>query len=145
MQRETRIGGGCTVDKGAGGLFHTRYMAKLFVVTPGLAVSSHELGDEWVTIGRGDGNKFQVVEPSISGRHCEVRVQGNELAVRDLISTNGTFIGGKKITEAVVKSGETLKLGDVEFRFEPSPPVLPGRCGPRREKSPPGRYQPRRQ
>jgi CheY-like chemotaxis protein len=102
-------------------------MAKLFVVTQGLAVSSHDLGAEWVTIGRGDGNSFQVVEPSISGRHCEVHVRGNELAVRDLLSTNGTFIGGKKITEGVVKAGETLKLGDVEFRFEPSPPALPGK------------------
>ncbi len=101
-------------------------MAKLFVVTKGLAVSSHELGGDWVTIGRSDGNNFQVVEPSISGRHCEVRAQGNELSVRDLLSTNGTFINGKKISEGVVKPGETLKLGEVEFRYEPSAAVLPG-------------------
>ena len=99
-------------------------MAKLFVVTKGQAVSSHELGSDWVTIGRSDGNNFQVVEPSVSGRHCEVRAQGSELAVRDLLSTNGTFINGKKISEGVVKPGETLKLGEVEFHFEPSAPVL---------------------
>lgn len=101
-------------------------MAKLFVVTQGLSVSSHDLGTDWVTIGRGDANNFQVVEPSISGRHCEVRVRGNELMVRDLLSTNGTFAGGKKVTEAAIKGGETFKLGDVEFRFEASPPELPG-------------------
>jgi CheY-like chemotaxis protein len=95
-------------------------MAKLVVITKGLAPAARELGQEWVTIGRGDSNTFQVVEPSISGRHCEVRLRGNELVVRDLLSTNGTFVGGKKISEAVLKPGETLRLGDVEFRFETS-------------------------
>jgi CheY-like chemotaxis protein len=93
-------------------------MAKLVVITKGLAPAAHELGQEWVTIGRNDSNNFQVVEPSISGRHCEVRLRGTELAVRDLLSTNGTFVAGKKISEAVLKPGETLRLGDVEFRFE---------------------------
>ena len=101
-------------------------MAKLFVLTKGLAVSSHELGADWVTIGRGDSNHFQVVEPSISGRHCEVRVKDGALTIRDLLSTNGTFVEGKKVAEAVVKSGNTFRLGDVEFRFEPTPPSLPG-------------------
>lgn len=95
-------------------------MAKLVVITKGLAPATHELGQEWVTIGRGDGNNFQVVEPSISSRHCEVRLRGNELVVRDLLSTNGTFVGGKKTSEAVLKPGQTLRLGDVEFRFETS-------------------------
>jgi CheY-like chemotaxis protein len=62
------------------------------------------------------------VENSVSGRHCEVRVRGEELAVRDLLSTNGTFIGGQKITEGVVKPGQTLRLGEVELRFESSAP-----------------------
>ncbi|HEX4349988.1 MAG TPA: response regulator, partial [Verrucomicrobiae bacterium] len=68
----------------------------------------------------------QVVQPSISGRHCEVRVQGGELLVRDLLSTNGTFAGGRQISEAVLKPGDILRLGDVELRFEtasaPEPP-----------------------
>ncbi len=118
----------CAVDKASLQLFDIQHMAKLFVVTKGLAVSSHELGAEWVTIGRADGNKFQIVEPSISGRHCEVRVQGSELVVRDLLSTNGTFINGKKVSEGTLKSTDTLKLGEVELRFEPSVPALPGKA-----------------
>jgi CheY-like chemotaxis protein len=83
-----------------------------------MSASVHELGVGWVTIGRGDGNTFQILEGSISGRHCEVRAQGAELLVRDLVSTNGTFIGGQRISEGVVKGGQTLRLGDVELRFE---------------------------
>lgn len=93
-------------------------MARLVVITKGVAGSVHELGEGWTTIGRADGNTFQLIEPSISGRHCEVRLQGHELLVRDLLSTNGTFAGEKKISEAVMQPGQTLRLGDVEMRFE---------------------------
>lgn len=98
-------------------------MARIVVITPALGGTAHELGESWATIGRADGNTFQVVEASISGRHCEVRLQGEELLVRDLLSTNGTFIGGQKISEGVVKTGQTLRLGDVELRFENSAPA----------------------
>ena len=59
----------------------------------------------------------------MSGRHCEVRLRGEELVVRDLQSTNGTFVDGKKISEGVVKPGQTLRLGEVELRFENSAPA----------------------
>ncbi|HTQ49566.1 MAG TPA: DUF4388 domain-containing protein [Candidatus Acidoferrales bacterium] len=95
-------------------------MAKLVVVSPVLTGLSHELGGNWVTIGRADVNTFQIVESSISGRHCEVRLQGDELLVRDLLSTNGTFVQDHKIAEAVLKPGQTLRLGNVELRLEAS-------------------------
>lgn len=93
-------------------------MAKLVVVSPALAGLLHELPGGWVTIGRAHVNTFQIVESSISGRHCEVRLHGDELVVRDLLSTNGTFIQDKKISEAVLKPGQTLRLGNVELRLE---------------------------
>jgi CheY-like chemotaxis protein len=90
---------------------------------------SHELGARWVTIGRADSNAFQIVETSVSSQHCEVLLRGNELVVRDLRSTNGTFIGGKTVTEAVLQPGQILRLGQVELRLEisapASPPALP--------------------
>ena len=93
-------------------------MAKLEVVTKGLAGLSHEVTGTWATIGRADETAFQIVEPSVSGRHCEVRLQDGELAVRDLDSTNGTFVHGQKITDAVLKPGQMLRVGDVDLRFE---------------------------
>jgi CheY-like chemotaxis protein len=93
-------------------------MARLVIITQGVSAPDHELGEGWTTIGRADGNSFQLVQQSISGRHCEVRVRGEDLLVRDLLSTNGTFVGGKKVSEAVLKPGETLRLGDVELRYE---------------------------
>ena len=93
-------------------------MIKLVVISKNAAAAPLELGEGWVTVGRADGNTLQIVEPSISGRHCEVRAQGEQLLVRDLLSTNGTFANGKKVTEATLNVGEPLRLGDVELRVE---------------------------
>jgi CheY-like chemotaxis protein len=98
-------------------------MPKLVVINRTLNVMSHELGEKWVTIGRHDGNAFQIAETTVSGRHCEARLRGEELAVRDLLSTNGTFIDGKKIVEGILKPGQMLRLGEVELRMEASVPT----------------------
>ncbi len=101
-------------------------MAKLVVVTKGLTDLSHEVSGSWATIGRAEGSAFQIVESSVSGRHCEVQLCGQELVVRDLDSTNGTFVHGLKIIEARLEPGQTLKVGDVDLRFEavaPAPEV----------------------
>ena len=98
-------------------------MPKLVVITKGLVSLAHELGESWVTIGRADGNTFQIPATSVSGRHCEVRLRGDELVVRDLQSTNGTFVDGKKISEGTLKPGQTLRLGEVELQLEASAPA----------------------
>jgi CheY-like chemotaxis protein len=95
-------------------------MAKLVVISKGLPPASHELGEKWVTIGRAHDNSFQIVEASVSSRHCEVKLRGDELVVRDLQSTNGTFVAGKKVSEGVLKIGQTLRVGEVELGFEAS-------------------------
>ena len=95
-----------------------RSMATLVTVTLGLAGLRHELSRDWTTIGRADGNAFKIPEPSVSGSHCEVRLQGDELMVRDLGSTNGTMVEGRRISEAVLKPGQTLRLGEVDLRFD---------------------------
>ncbi len=97
-------------------------MIKLVIISKNVTAAPLELGEGWATIGRADGNTLQIVEPSISGRHCEVQRRGEDLLVRDLLSTNGTFVGGKRISEAVLSLGQTLRLGDVELRTENSAP-----------------------
>jgi CheY-like chemotaxis protein len=100
-------------------------MAWLIVISKDVPPSIFELGEGWVTIGRGEGNGFQIVETSISARHCEICVHGEDLLVRDLVSTNGTFVSGRRIAEAVVRPGGTLRLGDVEFRYTAGEPPNP--------------------
>lgn len=93
-------------------------MAKLVILSAGMTGRSHELKVDKTTIGRVEDNLFQISEPSVSSHHCEVLLRGADVVVRDLNSTNGTFIGGEKITEAVLKPGQTLRLGQIEMRLE---------------------------
>jgi pSer/pThr/pTyr-binding forkhead associated (FHA) protein len=95
-------------------------MAKLVILTQGLPVTgrAHELNVDRTTIGRVEDNLFQIAEPSVSSHHCEVHLRGNEVLIRDLNSTNGTFINNEKITESVLKPGQTLRLGNVELKLE---------------------------
>ena len=100
-------------------------MAKLVVISEPLAGFTFELGESWTTIGRSDCNMFQLVENSVSSRHCEVKARGDELLVRDLNSTNGTFVSGMKVTEGVVKFGQIFRVGYMDLRFESTVASVP--------------------
>ncbi|MBI2949712.1 MAG: FHA domain-containing protein [Verrucomicrobia bacterium] len=102
-------------------------MAKLVVLSEGLTGRTCELKSEKTTIGRLEDNAFQIAEPSVSSHHCEIVLQGNDVVVRDLNSTNGTFISGERVTETVLKPGQILRLGQVELRLEVGAPVPSGK------------------
>ncbi len=93
-------------------------MLKLVVLSPGMTGFTYELKAEKTTIGRLEDNTFQITEPSVSSHHCEVVLRSSEVVVRDLNSTNGTFIGAEKVTEKVFKPGQILRLGQVQMRLE---------------------------
>jgi pSer/pThr/pTyr-binding forkhead associated (FHA) protein len=93
-------------------------MAKLVILTHGMNGRTHDLNVDKTTIGRVEDNLFQIAEPSVSSHHCEVLLRGNEVVIKDLNSTNGTFIDDEKISESVLKPGHTLRLGQIELRLE---------------------------
>lgn len=93
-------------------------MARLVLLSEGLTGKTFELKPEVTTVGRLPDNALQIPEASVSSHHCEVQMRGNDLFVRDLDSTNGTFINGEKIKEGVVKPGQILRLGMVDMRLE---------------------------
>ena len=70
------------------------------------------------TLGRTETNDCIVNDPSVSGRHCEVVVSPDSVRLRDLGSTNGTFINRAPVTEAILQSGQRIQLGSVELLFE---------------------------
>lgn len=96
-------------------------MAKLVVLTEGFTGRTLELTTAKTTIGRVDDNQFTLPEPSVSSHHCEVWLKGDDLVVKDLGSTNGTFLHESQLAadkEAVLKPGQILRLGQVELRYE---------------------------
>src|SRR6516164_8549359 len=98
-------------------------MAKLVILNQGMTGRTFELNVERTTVGRVEDNTFQIADPSVSSHHAEILLRGTELLVRDLNSTNGTFINSEKISEAVLKPGQILRFGQVELKIDNGTPV----------------------
>jgi hypothetical protein len=78
------------------------------------------------TLGRVEGNDFVLDHPSVSSHHCEISVQASTVAVKDLGSSNGTFIGEQPVTESRLLPGQILRIGEVRLRLEePAPAAAP--------------------
>lgn len=73
-----------------------------------------------VSIGRGSSNQIVLdYDRTVSNRHCEIFMGGDMLMIRDLNSSNGTFVDGKKvIDQAELSNGSVLKLGRLELEVE---------------------------
>jgi hypothetical protein len=74
-----------------------------------------------VTLGRGEQNDVVIDHGSISSRHCVVNC-GESVSVRDVGSSNGTFLNGELVEEAILKPGQTVHLGEVRVRYETDEP-----------------------
>jgi DNA-binding NtrC family response regulator len=68
--------------------------------------------EDRMNIGAADANDLVLSDPLVSRYHAEVAVTPGGLRVRDVGSTNGTFLGPARITEALVPPGTRLRLGD---------------------------------
>ena len=69
------------------------------------------------TIGRGSDNTITVPDQSVSRNHAKITLQGDTWVVEDLKNANGIVIDGKRVDKFALKSNDTFKLGEVEFRF----------------------------
>ncbi len=112
-------------------------MAKLVLLSAGQTGRTHELTVDKTTVGRVEDNTLQIPEPSVSSHHCEILLRGTDVVVKDLNSTNGTFINNDKISESVLKPGQVLRLGQIELRLEgeggsaaPAPPGTSSSAAP---------------
>ena len=67
------------------------------------------------TIGRSPGAEFKLDRPLVSRLHCQLTADEDSVHVKDLDSTNGTFVNGKRVRTAELKDGDTLGIGRVEL------------------------------
>jgi FHA domain len=68
-------------------------------------------------IGRGDASDFKIADPSVSSSHCQIVIDGNSVSIRDLGSTNGTFINGERVQQTKLENGQAIRLGGVNLVF----------------------------
>jgi hypothetical protein len=92
-------------------------MARL-VVNPGSpAAWEIQLKPGTNLIGRGFSNDFKLTDPSVSGSHCQIVLTDGSAVIKDLGSTNGTFVNRAPVKEAALQPGQSIHLGGVELAF----------------------------
>src|SRR5262245_13485694 len=74
-------------------------------------------------LGRGFDNDFKLEHSSVSGTHCEIVVENGSALIKDLGSTNGTFVNRAPVREAQLQAGQTIHLGGVELLYTGDSPA----------------------
>jgi pSer/pThr/pTyr-binding forkhead associated (FHA) protein len=92
---------------------------KLTVTRPDLPPVVYMLEQEYTHVGRAPGNEIPLPYPSVSNRHCIFILSGPDVVLRDLNSSNGTYVNGEAISEVILRPGDLIQMGSVQIKFEP--------------------------
>lgn len=93
--------------------------SRLLLSTPG---GTHviPLESTALTIGRGLNNDIIMEDTRVSRHHAELRYQGRRFWVRDLGSTNGTYVNGEAVEERGLNDNDVISLGGLEVTYKES-------------------------
>ena len=72
-----------------------------------------------IRIGARRGNDVQLTDSKVSGLHCEIRLDDRGYRLRDLDSTNGTYVSQLRINDVYIQPGAQIALGGTRLKFEP--------------------------
>src|SRR4051812_27649572 len=89
-----------------------------------------KLADGVTTVGRHDDCQLRIKSSQVSRRHCELYEKKGMLLVKDLGSSNGTYVNGKRIQDQrVLEPGDEIAIGHIKLRVaktgQPVPPPSP--------------------
>ncbi len=89
--------------------------AALVFVKDGKIESEAALKPGRTVVGREEGCQIRIPVASVSRKHCELSDESGLLKIRDLDSSNGTFVNNKKVGEAELTPGDVLNIGGYTF------------------------------
>jgi DNA-binding NtrC family response regulator len=90
---------------------------RLDVITGPDAGTARSFAQPHIRVGAHRSCDVVLNDPRVSGAHAEIALDVHGYRVRDLGSTNGTFVGGVRLGEACVPAGTVLRLGGSELRL----------------------------
>lgn len=100
--------------------------------TPALIGVSHQVtGQKFILsknkleVGRRVNSDIRIDDSGVSAMHAHIILEGNDWKVLNLLSSNGTFVNGEKVSEKYLQSGDRIGFAGAEFVFtfidEPKP------------------------
>jgi pSer/pThr/pTyr-binding forkhead associated (FHA) protein len=88
-------------------------MACLVLNQDGADLVVHELSGEIITIGRVALNHVAIDNPTVSAQHALLARLGDSYRLKDLHSTNGTWVNGVAITDSELNNGDKIRFGSI--------------------------------
>ncbi len=92
---------------------------KLLVISGSLQGREFIVNRDVFTVGSGTHTDLRLEDSTVSKRHCEILVDENGYLIKDLNSTNGTFVQGVRVDSAHLAPGSEIRLGKVRIVFCP--------------------------
>lgn len=80
-------------------------------------VGTFQLNRAVTRIGRGADADIRLEDPGISRHHAEIRVTGPDVVIKDLGSTNGTYVNGTLVAEQPLRDGNVITIGSTNLTF----------------------------
>jgi|SRR5690625_1537572 len=81
-------------------------------------INEHYSIEDVLTLGRQGDNDIVIKDPFVSKKHLKIVEDEEEYYLEDLNSSNGTFLNGERIQDAVrLSNGDKISIGNVEFLF----------------------------
>ncbi len=77
-------------------------------------------------------------DPTVSRKHCRIKVTNGEVWIEDLRSTNGTVVDGEYIENAPVTTQSVIRTGETSIRIEFTPPKPAAKAAPKPAAAPEG-------
>ena len=98
-------------------------MVILKQIVNGTVVSEINISEGDFTIGRNSGNSLQLEDCVVSGEHAVITLKPSpyvpewfDISIRDLDSTNGSYVNNNAIKEQELKHGDMIRIGTYEFK-----------------------------
>jgi hypothetical protein len=102
-------------------------MPKMIVSIDDVVIKEVQLTKDRTTVGRRPYNDVVIDNLAVSGEHAVVQMQGDEVQIEDLNSTNGTYVNGKAIKLQTLKNGDVIDIGKYKVRFVSEAPPAAAR------------------
>ena len=77
-----------------------------------------------LVLGRALSSDLPVLDPTVSRRHAELTIESASVQLKDLGSSNGTFVNGSRVTTTVVRTGDRVVFGKILFELQDMSPML---------------------
>ncbi len=118
--------------------------ASLVLLKKNGSYKAFPLPKDVAVIGRRHDCDLRVPLPTVSRRHCQLSLNNDTLALRDLDSTGGTFVNDERVDgEVSVKAGDYIRIGPLTFVCRIN--GKPERITPPKKAAPPAKAQPKPQ